>query len=292
MKQIRFSFSTLFLCSLFSCAFASSDNLNLAAKNPTEKAAQPQPVSNRSWYFSWGYNKDYWSNSDIHISQPGLNNNFTIHGVTAGDYPGWNTGIFNKDMMSPQYNIRIGHFINTAHTWGIEINFDHAKYNTNPYQVANVTGTINGQPINQNKVLTPQYFSYALHNGANELMLNLVRRKPMISFGRAMFQLVAIGKVGAGVMIPHPESTIMGNNSNVGPKAWGNYFGWDHGWWQMGGWTAGAEVGAQLVFRQAAYLELTDKEAFASLSHIQVYDGTASQNLWLNEVILNLGVMV
>lgn len=244
------------------------------------------------WYFSWGYNKDYWSNSDIHVVQNGLNNNFTVHNVSASDDPGWNDGIFNNNMFSPQYNIRIGRFMDPDHTWAIELNFDHTKYNINPYQVAHITGTINGQPVNQNTVLTPQYFNYELHNGANALMLNLVRRRELYDFQRARLDIAAVSKFGAGVMLPHPENTIMGNTVDVGPKASGNYFGWNHGWWQMGGWTTGIEAGFQLTFNKTVYLELTDKESYASLSDIQVYDGVASQTLWLNEVICSLGAIV
>ena len=283
--------SSLFAVLLFmsSCTFASTADLNLTQKN---QGTALSDTSSGSWYFSWGYNKDYWSNSDIHISQPGLNNKFTVYDVSAGDFPGWNTGIFNKDLMSPQYNIRIGHFINRAHTWGVELSFDHTKYNTDLNQNATLAGVVNGQLVTQNSTLTKNYFYYALHNGANELMLNLVRREPLIDLPRANMQLVAIGKVGAGVMVPHPENTIFGQQSDVGPKAWGNYFGWNHGWWQLGGWTAGVEVGGQLVFHKRVYLELTDKEAYTNLSGIQVYQGSASQAMWLNEVILSLGAII
>jgi len=249
-------------------------------------------AKHNSWYVSWGYNKDFWSNSNIHISQPGLNNNFTLHNVSAGDWPGWNNGLFNQNLMSPQYNIRIGHYMNAAHTWGLELSFDHTKYNTNLNQVVQETGTINGHPVSQNVVLTPQYFYYALHNGANNLMINYVQREPLVDFHKTNLQLAMIGKMGAGVMVPHPENTVLGNaNTNVGPKAWGNYFGLCHGWWQLGGWTAGAEFGFQLAFHQRVYVELTDKEAYVSLWNIQVYDGVASQTMWLNEVIGNFGVM-
>ncbi|OGT49873.1 MAG: hypothetical protein A3E82_00230 [Gammaproteobacteria bacterium RIFCSPHIGHO2_12_FULL_38_11] len=280
-----------FLAALFFLPLISCCTWAFVSSHDTPQKSSPSHAT-KKWYFSWGYNKDFWTNSNIHIVQPGLNNNFTINGVTATDYPGWNTGIFNKDLMSPQYNIRIGRFINAAQTWAIELNFDHTKYNTTLNQVARVSGIINGQPINQNEVLTPQYFSYALHNGANNLMLNVVRRKQMIDFPRAKLALVAVGKLGAGVMLPHPENTILGNTVNVGPKASGNYFGWKHGWWQMGGFTIGAEYGVQLVFHKTAYLELTNKEAYVNLSDIQVYDGTASQSMWLNETICSLGVMI
>lgn len=269
-KQQAF-FVLLFSLFMSSCSFALSDE--------------------KSWYVSWGYNKDYWSDSDISISQPSLNNNFTVHDVHAGDSPGWDTGIFNKNIMAAQYNIRIGYFFNPTRTWGIELSFDHTKYNTNFNQVAHISGIINGQPVNQNSVLTANYFYYAMHNGANNLMLNLVRRKPMLTIPKAMLQLVGIGKMGMGVMLPHPENTIFGHHVDVGPKTWSNCFGWDHGWWQMGGWTAGVELGLQLVYHKRVYLEFTDKEAYASLSEIQVYQGDARQTVWLNEMIGSLGVM-
>ena len=283
-------------CFLFSyCTFASNQNLNLDQKS--EKSASKTVLSteknqkdNRSWYVSWGYNKDYWSNSDIRISQPSLGNAFTVHNVTAGDCPGWNTGIFNKSLMGPQYNIRIGHYLNPKHTWGVELSFDHTKYNTNLYQVAHITGKINNQIVDENQMLTPQYFYYALHNGANLLMVNLVRRQPFLNMFRTNLQFAVLGKFGGGVVLPHPENTIMGNTVDVGPKSFSNAFGIHHGWWQFGGWTTGVELGLQMLVHHRVYVELTDKEAYLTLSNIQVFDGTASQSMWLNEVIANLGV--
>jgi len=283
MTKHQSLFIIIFLVGISSSALASTNDANIIANT--------QNNDEKSFYVSWGYNKDYWTNSDIHISQPALNNNFVVNDVHAGDYPGWNTGIFNKDLMSPQYNIRFGYFFNPARTWGIELSFDHTKYNTNLNQVARISGMINGQTVIQNSVLTSNYFYYALHNGANNLMLNLVRRKTMVTMPTAKLQLVGIGKAGMGVMLPHPENTIFEQTVNVGPKAWNNYFGWNHGWWQMGGWTAGFELGMQLVFRKRVYLEFTDKEAYVNLSDIQVYQGQASQTMWLNEMIGSFGVM-
>src|SRR3989338_873203 len=192
-------------------------------------ASSADPGNIRPWYISWGYNRDYWSNSDITVSQPGLANHFTIHNVAAGDCPGWTSGIFNKSLMGPQYNIRIGYYFNADRTLGVELNFDHTKYNTNLNQIARVSGEINGQSVDQNSVLTRQYFYYALHNGANLLMLNLVQRKSMVDFFDDRFQLAGISKIGGGVVIPHPENTIFGNTVDVGPKTASNAFGWRHG---------------------------------------------------------------
>jgi hypothetical protein len=241
------------------------------------------------WYVSWGFNLDYWSNSDIHVVQGSLNNNFTVHDVIAGDEPGWTNGL-GHGLTGAQYNIRVGHFFGVNRVWGLELNFDHTKYNTNLNQVAHVTGVIDGQPINSNQVLTSDYFSYNLHNGANELMLNIVGRRAILGDINATPSLAGLVKIGAGVMLPHASNTILGNKNNVGPKAWGNLLGWNHGWWQVGGWTAGVETGVRWVIYKMLYFEVTDKEAYASLSEIPVYEGRASQNVWLNEVIFSLGL--
>lgn len=274
--------------------FKNTNQLNLSAT--TEKPAKQKTtaatyVDHHNWYVSWGYNKDFWSNSDISVSQPDLNNNFTVHHVYGDDDPGWNQGFFNQNFMSPQYNIRLGHFLNPTHTWAIELNFDHTKYNNVNNQIANVSGTINGQPVDGPQTLSSTYFSYWYHNGFNNLMLDLVRRKPLYTIPHVYMRLVGIAKVGAGVLLPHPMNTILGNSnaSVVGPKAWGNYFGISQGWWQLGGWTVGVECGFQLFLYKPLYLEFTDKEAFNDLDNIQVYSGTASQTVWLNELIFSIG---
>lgn len=93
------------------------------------------------WYFSWGYNKEYWAPTDIHVSQASLGNNFTIHGVQGADefsFP----EIFSPSLFGPQYNIRIGRFINDERTIGVEFSLDHTKYTTILGQTAAVTGLV------------------------------------------------------------------------------------------------------------------------------------------------------
>lgn len=241
------------------------------------------------WYFSWGYNKETWAPSDIHVSQPSLGNDFTIHNVKGHDEPGWDTGIFNKDLFAPQTNIRIGRFVDEGRTLAVELSLDHSKYTSTIGQTATVTGTINNVPVNTTMQLDDNTFRYNLHNGANHLMLNVVKRMPLIGETNESLSLAAIAKVGMGLMVPHSDNTVLGNKNNVGEKKFSNYFGTSNGWWQFDGWTAGIEAGVRLVLVKPVYLELTDKVAYARLYDIPVYQGTANQSLWMNEVILSLG---
>jgi hypothetical protein len=241
------------------------------------------------WYFSWGYNKETWAPSDIHVSQPSLGNDFTIHNVKGHDEPGWDTGIFNKGLFAPQTNIRIGRFVDDDRTIAVELSLDHTKYTSTIGQTATVTGTINNAPVNTTMQLDENTFRYNLHNGANHLMLNVVKRLPLIGETNESMSLATIGKVGIGLMVPHSDNTVLGNKNNVGEKKFSNYFGTSNGWWQFDGWTAGIEAGVRFVLVKPVYLELTDKVAYARLYDIPVYKGTANQSLWMNEVILSLG---
>jgi len=247
------------------------------------------PFLGSEWYFSWGYSRDFWQPSDIHISQPALGNDFTIHQVQAQDFPQWNTGLANKDLTDPQYNIRIGHFFDADRSLGVEFNFDHSKYSSILDQTSHITGTMGGQPVDMYQQLTTNYFHYDLHNGANHIMLNVVKRFPIVGEINRTFSVAALAKAGAGIMLPHAENTVLGNNNNVGAKQFNNWVGLRNGWWQLNGWTTGIEAGFRFVAYDPVYLELTDKEAFAKLEGVPVYEGTASQELWMNEIILSVG---
>ncbi len=235
------------------------------------------------WYFSWGGSRQAWAPSDFHISQPFQGNNFTIYNVRGVDDPSWG------GLLAGQYNIRFGRFVDEARTLAIEFNFDHTKYDVREGQTARVAGAIAGKPIDANFQLD-NIFRYQLHNGANHAMFNLVKRIPLIGETNETFSVAAIGKIGAGIVVPHAANTILGNANDVGKKEFNNLIGTNRGWWQINGWTAGVEFGFRVVLAQPIYLEITDKIAFAQLSNVPVFQGTARHQLWMNEVIVSVGI--
>jgi hypothetical protein len=242
------------------------------------------------WYFSWGYNKEYWSPTNIHVSQPSLGNDFTIHGVNGQDSLQQSSDLFNTDLFGPQYNIRIGRFINDSRTVGVELSVDHTKYTSIVGQMANVSGLLAGAPVNAPYQLSNAFFSEQLHNGANHVMANVVYRYPLIGRTNETFSVAAIGKAGLGIMLPHTTDTILGITNDVGPKTFGNAVGLHNGWWQLNGWTTGLEAGLRVVLYKPVYLELTDKVAYAYLGDLPATLGTLQESLWMNEVILSLGI--
>jgi hypothetical protein len=236
------------------------------------------------WYFSWGYSRESWANTNIHVSQPSQASNFTVYNVRATDDPSFGS------LFSAQYNIRIGRFIDEARTVAVELNMDHTKYTSVTGQTARIAGTVNGKPIDANVRLDESVFSYNLHNGANHVMLNLVKRVPLIGRINESFSVAGIAKFGVGVLVPHSENIIFGQINDVGKKEIGNLMGIHRGWWQLDGFTTGVEAGFRIVLVKPVYLEITDKIAFAQLGDVPVFQGTARHNLWMNEVILSVGI--
>lgn len=279
-----FKFITLLFILTYSIAVSATTNLTNEKKNNDDMS-----VWEGEWYFSWGYNRDYWFPSDIHVSQPELGNDFTVHNVRAEDFPEWTDGIWNKDITEPQFSFRIGHFFDKERSWGLEFNFDHTKYSSYNEQYAKVTGTINGAYVDSVQLLTSSYFRYYLHNGANHIMLNIVKRFPLLFEVNATNSLAVLLKAGGGIMLPHSENTILGQTNKVGSKEATNVIGTNKGWWQLNGWTVGVEIALRYVFYKPFYFEVSNKEAFAKLYNIPVFKGTADQILWMNEFIFSLG---
>jgi hypothetical protein len=232
------------------------------------------------WYFSLGVAKTYYADSDISVKQSN-GNDFTVHSVKGHDEID-DVSIFQPDI------VRIGRFIDDDKMWAVELGLDHVKYTSTLGQVATVTGTNSGGTGSQ--TLSSSYFSYMLHNGLNHLMVDLVYRRPITSAPvNDSSSLAFIGKVGAGVAYVHPYIDINGASSNVGDKSLNNLIGFNSGWWRIVGVSTSVEAGLRYVISKPWYLELTDKTIFTTMSNIPVSNGSASQNLWSNEVLLSIG---
>ena len=262
----------------------------------------PDPGDDKNWYFSFGLSRQQYAPSDIHVSQPGQGNDFTVHQARASDFPGSPqevlTSLLRLGITDPQENIRIGKFVNPEKTFALEFSLDHTKYNTDPNQTAYVSGTIgtgNGSlpngPINGNVVLDPNTFEYELHNGLNHLMFNAVWLHHLAGPVQKPGDWELISRAGAGILLPHAQNTIFGNENQVGPKDKNICCFGSHDWWQVLGWTAGVEVGFRYRVLTSMYLELTSKVAYGELKNVPVYQGVADQTIWMLEEVFSAGYL-
>jgi hypothetical protein len=271
------------------------------APTPGSPAASPTAAfdhalnQENNWYFSWGYSRQQYAPSDIHVSQPDQGNDFTVHSVAASDFPSSPSdsikSIFDLDFTNPQENVRIGRFMNPEKTFAIEFSLDHSKYNIDLGQSAVISGTKGNQPYSQNAVLDGQNFNYALHNGLNHLMVNAVWFKHLAGPEQKPGDLQLISRLGAGILLPHAENTVFGNQNQVGPKNENICCFAKNDWWQINGWTAGVEVGVRYTVYKTIFVELTQKIAYGVLTGVPVYHGSADQTIWMSEQVLSTGFL-
>lgn len=276
-------------------AQSTSDVPSTTPQNSTTAKVDRVLSEEPNWYFSWGYSRQQYAPSDIHVSQPGLGNDFTVRQAAGSDFPATTqetfTAIRNFDLTLPQENVRVGKFMNPEKTFAIEFSLDHTKYQTDLGQVAQVNGTINNQPYNANMVLDANNFFYALHNGLNHLMVNAVWLHHLAGPEKQAGDLQLISRAGAGILLPHADNTILGNQNQVGPKSENICCFASNDWWQVNGWTAGVEVGVRYRVYKSIFLELTQKFAYGALHKVPVYQGSADQTLWMSEQVLSAGFL-
>ncbi len=201
-------------------------------------------------YLQWGYNTEWYTKSNIHFTMPG-GTNFTLHNAKASDRPDLDA-IYKKpkDISIPQYNYRIGFYLNKAHTKAIELNFDHAKYIVNDWQQVHVTGTIDGKQVNGDSTLNPQTFLHFEHtDGANWLHINYVHQQVLLMNKNNKHPLINfIWKAGAGINIPRTDFTWRGDRLN-------NDF-------HVAGYNISTEAGVRLYPLKKLFLEFTGKTGY------------------------------
>ena len=141
-------------------------------------------------YFSWGYNKEWYTKSNIHVKQESLGNDYVFNGILGKDKPGWNTkSIFKQPISIPQYNYRLGYFFKD--NWAFEINFDHTKYVVATDQLLHAVGTMNHQPVDTFINNRNGFLKWQLNNGANFLLFNIGHRKHITDFHTDLFDAAA-----------------------------------------------------------------------------------------------------
>lgn len=264
-------------------AFPKTAAFFLLATVPFFSFAQQQPEKKKKKfikevYASWGYNKEWYTHSTIHVSQPKLGNDYDFVHVKAHDHPGWDEGLFSKALSIPQYNYRLGFLLDEERGWGFEINFDHTKYIFADQNVK-LKGTLYGRPADTTIAFNEANgFYYYLNNGANFLLFNVTKKWHLLKTRNEKVKVDFFGKFGVGPVIPHTQNSLFGQANHQG--------------FQLGGWNTGAEGSLRATFFRNVYLEYSSKVDYARYSGLNLYEGKAHQAFGTYEMILSLGLVL
>jgi len=222
------------------------------------------------WYVTWGYNTERYAPVAVEFSQPSLGNDFKLEG-RMHDQKGWD--LWNHSITVPQYSFRVGKFIkkNTA----IELNFDHAKAILEPDSRASISGTIGGAPVGGDVRVGDYVQKYKLNNGANFLLLNAVQRVPLIGTPGRTGSVALLAKAGVGIMLPHTENIVLGQENKAG--------------FQYGGMGAGLEGAIRAHIVKSVFIEVAEKGFYGRYRNLNIYEGKAKQNLKALVTIVSIG---
>ncbi len=204
----------------------------------------------KGMYLQWGYNKEWYTRSNIRFK---LSNgdDFTFVMAKAHDKPDLDAVYKNPVEISiPQYNYRIGFYLNENKTKAIELNFDHIKYVVTDWQKVRVKGRIGGKQVDGDSILDPNNFVHLEHtDGGNLLHVNYVQQKTLYMNNAKSRPLInLIWKLGAGINIPRTDFTYHGDRYN-------NDF-------HIAGYNLSAEAGARLYLSKRFFVEGTGKTGY------------------------------
>jgi hypothetical protein len=233
-----------------------------------------------TFYAAWGYNRDWFSKSDIHFQNSGSDNyDFTLYDLKAKDRSGLADLLKTAsegDITIPQYEYRFGYYFNNKHDLGVEINFDHTKYVMINDQVAHVKGQIHGVQIDKDTIVETGFVKFEHTNGANFLMGNLLKRKNFLHSANNRHWLSVIVKPGAGIMIPKTDVTLFGTRID-------NRF-------HIAGWLTGVETGLRYDGFRHFFMEVTGKGTFVDYMNVlTIGTGRANHHFWCFEALVNAG---
>lgn len=198
---LRFFIASLLLCGLF------------------YSPAKAQPLGTDvkgSWYAFWGWNRGFYTNSDIHFV--GDKYDFVLNDVQAKDRPtpfSIESYFFPLQVSVPQTNWRLGYFYNDE--WEVSIGQDHMKYVMVQDQTVKIDGEIDfgnrydGSYDQDDLKLVEQFLVYEHTDGLNYFNAELTHRSDILRFPlwTQRCHLEHLHGVGIGAMIPRTATYLM-----------------------------------------------------------------------------------
>ncbi len=236
--------------------------------------AQPATPTRSEMYVSWRYNSENFARTDMRIVQASRGTDFLLHDVASHEERGWNE-LFRHKPTVPQYSVRIGYVLPYAPAWAAEISFEHARFVVTRPQGVRLSGTLSGRALDSSVVLTKEVLDFRMNNGANFLLLNLVRKSNLPGEVAHSGNVALLAKAGAGLLFPHADNAVFGKRNSPA--------------FQFGGVDVGLEAALRVHVSQRLYVELGQKGVFARYRGIKIRDGHADLDVWAHTTALSLG---
>lgn len=257
----------------------------------TEENVKYTANNKGKFFISWGGNRGDYSKSDITFK--GEHYNFTIKDATAQDVPkGYHIDYINPTRMTiPQTNLKIGYFI--SNHYSITFGVDHMKYvmDRNRTRVLNgfinfpegdVNEAFNANFNNEEFFVSEDFLKFEHTNGLNYVSLAVHRHDDVSSLfhinNTDKLQVNMVEGVGAGVLYPRTNTTLLGNER------------YDE--FHISGYGISIDAGINITFFKYFFIEADLKGGYIDMPDIRTTmdsADSASQHFFFLERIISLG---
>ena len=221
----------------------------------------------KSWsagtlFFYWGYNRSFYTKSNINFNGPGYN--FTLNGAMAEDRPSKEikTYLSIQEITVPQFNLRLGYMIKNH--WAISIGHDHMKYllvDNQPYTlsgyikpgvdvVTNWSGNYDKEPV----ITQQETFHYENTNGLNYIRFEVSRIDQWFRTEGGQFAFSSSFGLSTGAILSFNDFTFAGKK--------------DVQTVSMSGFGLSAHAGARLEFWKHFFLQVNGAGGFMNQVHV------------------------
>ncbi len=237
-----------------------------------------QSFKKHQLYIHWGWNGSGYSYSDIHFK--GDDHNFTLHDVQATDRqsPFGEVYFDPKNLSIPQYNFKIGFFINDK--YDIAIGSDHMKYVVKQNQVTSISGTIDQGKYKGNFdkagiKLDYDFLQFEHTDGLNYVNGEFNRNDnlPIIkSLSEEKVAFNSIVGVGIGALIPRTDATLLGKER--------------HDEFHLAGYGFSLKAGLNVTFFKYFFIQAELKGGFINMPNIRTTfnpNDIAKQNFFFHQ---------
>lgn len=245
----------------------------VSSLSATEHLAYPKGT----FYAFWGWNRNYYTNSNIHFK--GDDYNFRLKQVKAHDRVstfGYRNYFQLNRVTIPQTNFRIGWFFKD--NMAISIGVDHMKYVMDQDQTVAITGRVRPgfEKVDGQIKLTENFLKFEHTDG-----LNYINAEFEYFYNFYQYKFIKInGLIGGGVgfMLPKTNATLMGEER--------------HDDFHLAGFGINGKIGIDLLFWDHFFIRSEGKEGYINMPSIRTTKSKsdkASQHFWFASANILLG---
>lgn len=263
---LYFSFS-------YFCTYSQTDSLK-HAKSKTSILSNKKKI-----FIHWGYNRGWYSNSDIHFYGEGFD--FTLIDAVAKDRQtpfNWTDYFAIKNLTIPQTNLKIGYFFKNK--LALSFGVDHMKYVMQTARHNQIKGVIDiGDPndgiYNNEEIFLDGGFVFFEHtDGLNYINLE-IDRYTKIKYWNILKKMLVLENnlgIGAGLLLPKTHTTMFRTRHR------------DE--FNLAGYGFNCKAGLKFSIGQYFYLQTEFKGGFIDMPNIRISNDQsegADQYFWFTQ---------